>query len=64
MYQVKIRGEAGVAEECLHQNLPSTQVEVVVVANLPKALEAMKILEDTLEVAVVTLNVQISTRLD
>jgi hypothetical protein len=32
--------------------------------SLPKALELMEILKDILEVAVVTLKVQISTRLD
>lgn len=54
-------------EEDPHQNLRSTQVEdevVVVVENLPQALEAMEILEDTAEVAVVTLKVRTSTRLD
>jgi hypothetical protein len=53
-----------VAEENSHQNLPSTQVEAEVVQTLPKALEAMEILEDIMEVAVATLKVQTSTRLD
>jgi len=41
-----------VAEEDLHQNLPSIQV---VVADLPKILKAPEILEDTVGVEVVTL---------
>jgi hypothetical protein len=39
-------------------------VEAEVVQTLPKALEAMEILEDIMEVAVATLKVQTSTRLD